>query len=466
MTGTINFGGLLSGLDTQKIVEQLVNLRKVQRIDPINKRIAQIETQKLAMSPLLSSFQSTKAAAKVLKDASNDAYDVKKAISSDTDEVVITAVNADTAIAGTYDITQISQLAQADREIFEGKANKNASQFGTGTIVLTYNGTTTNVAITSSNNTLEGIMGAINSASAGVTASIINDGDASVPYRLVLTGNNTGSAYNITVSVGTVDLTLDSTASSAAANEQQSAKFRVNTVTVNSASNTVTDAVPGVTLELVDTETTNTIKITVTQDTAKVLSSISQFINGYNSTRKLISANISADKETGQFGPLGHDVTLINAYVQLHSIFGRRFNGLTGYAYKDLTDIGINYNVNGELSVDTGKLTSAIESNLTSVRLLFQGAGSEDGIAEDMHDYLENITKPDGVFFDKNDNFTRQILRMKERLKDHEKQLDLYRQQLSSKFVLLEKRIGALESQRSQIESFSNVYSGGSNKLL
>lgn len=465
MSGTVSFGGLFSGLDTKNITEQLVTLRRQRRIAPLERQIQGLQTKQLVLSPLKTALTSFLTASKTLKDTTNALWNVQKATSSNTDKILVSATDGSKAVPGNYVISNISQLAQPDRVIFDGVANKDASQFGTGSLEITYNGATTTINIDSTNNTLNGILGAINNAGAGVKASIINDGDATNPYRLTLTGNNTGADYGITLNLGSLTLAVDNAATTDPANEEQNALFEVNQIAVSSNSNTISDAVPGVTLELIDTETTNNITVTVSRNISKVSEAISAFVSSYNNVQALLRANTTPDKETGQRGPLSNDVTLINARTRTANLFGKRFISLTG-SYKSLTDLGITTDATNTIKIDSAKLTSALETNLSDVQAMFQGSATETGIANGLTTYVESIAGPNGAFDDKAASYSRQLIRLQAQIKDQEKRLEDYQLRTLNRFAALESQLSNLDVRQSQIDSFVQVFSNSANKLL
>ncbi len=102
-------------------------------------------------------------------------------------------------MSGSYQV-EVVDLAQVDKEVSQGYADKTAPNFATGNLSLTVGSASpVDIAIDSTNNSLEGVMNAINGADAGVTASIINDG-TNAPYRLVLTGSDPSAAVSLTSS--------------------------------------------------------------------------------------------------------------------------------------------------------------------------------------------------------------------------------------------------------------------------
>lgn len=463
---TISFGGLASGLDTKQIVQQLVEIKAKQLITPLTQRITKLKGQKLSLDPLQGLYDDVKSTANVLR--SSTAFDIKGATSSSTTVAKISSVDSSDAISGTYDLTAIGQLAQPDRIIFDGETDTTTSQFGTGTFTITYKGTATSVAITSSNNTLQGIVNAINDANAGVTAAIINDGSATTPYRLTLTANASGSDTRITHTITSVltGLAVDATSSATTANEPQDATFKINGVSMSSKNNTVTDAIAGVTFDLLTTDTTNTITLKVKQDTAGLVSKISSFVTAYEKLQAGLKLTVTADPATGNFGPLGRDPSFSSSKIRLQQIMGKQYVSFAGYNFKNLAQIGIAANASGALKVDSSILTDALETSVQSVKLLFQGSSSEDGVAEKMVDYIGTMTQAGGVFDDKQQNIDTAMKRIEKLAMERQKTVESYQSRLQDQYNRLEKVINQLKARESQINSFAGTYSSSSNRLL
>lgn len=472
-TGSVTFGsGFFSGLDTQSIVDSLVRVKQTQLISPIESKVNKINQYREAFDPVLSAFQAMRTSAKTLKTLSNNSFSQLTATSSDTDTVSISTVNTFTAIAGTYVLDSVSQLAQADRVIFDGQADKDTTQWGAGSFTITYNGVESTINIESTDSTLEDIANAINDADIGVTAAIIDDGGAN-PYRLTLTGNDTGGDADFTIS-HTIDtynasLSVDTVASESAENVNQDALFNLNGIAIQTSSNTVSDVIPGVSFNLLDTNGTGSLNIEVKLNVSKISATITDFVTKYAELRDTLAANLSPD-DNGFFGPLSKDSILNSSKVKIGSIFFHRFKGLSGDSdqYLSLAEIGITTNSAGVVAVDSAKLNNAIESNPNLVEDLFIGDDNsiEDGIAEKMFDYIDGLTAPDGLFTKKYNLQTEQLLDYTIDLENAEASVERYKQSLLTKFNNLELVLAGLNGQQGAVDSLINVYSNQNSQLL
>jgi flagellar hook-associated protein 2 len=394
----ISSPGIGSNLDVNSIVKQLMAVES-QPLARLNQKEASYQAKLSAfgtVSGALSSFQSAVASL-----ANPTKFQQMSSSSGDTS--ILSGSATAKAAAGTYNVN-ITSLAQAQTLKSAGQASTTA-KIGTGTETTitfqfgTINGTassgvypdgstftqdatrgTGTIKIDSSNNTLQGIRDAINKGDFGVTATIINDGSAT-PNRLVLTSNKTGQASSMKVSVsGDGDPALQAllgydptTAASqklTEATSAQNAVMTVNGITINSQTKSVTDAIQGVTLNANKVGSTT---FTVSKDTNSVTSTVNDFVKSYNelnTTLKSLSGYNAATKEAGIL--LG-DATLRSLQVDLRQAITAP-NANAG-ALKSLTDVGITFQKDGTLAVDSAKLQKAVNNSASDVAALFSTMG-------------------------------------------------------------------------------------------
>jgi flagellar hook-associated protein 2 len=230
----------------------------------------------------------------------------------------------------------------------------------------------TSITINSGNNSLQGISDAINAANMGVSATIVNDG-SSTPYRLVLTSTNTGSSNSLQITTtGSAALntllaydpaTTENMTQTVAA---QNANLTVNGIPITSASNTVANAIQGVTLTL-NNKTTTPATLTVAYNTAAISTAVSGFVSAYNA----LSSQLTSDFAYGNAnagvpaGVLAGDGTISAMQQQLQNIFDTAATPVSGGTLKYLAQIGIGFQADGTLAVNSTTLNSAITSNFS-----------------------------------------------------------------------------------------------------
>lgn len=387
-----------SSIDVNAIVSQLMTVEQ-QPITKLNAREASYQAKLSAFGTIqgaVANFQNT---LRTLSNASS--FQSVTATSSDTTTLSASALTS--ASTGKYAL-DVTRLAQAQTLVATGQTNLSAAigtgtattlSFDTGTIGGTLAGGKYNpgatftsagnglktVTIDSSNNSLQGIRDAINAASLGVTASIINDGSAA-PYRLVLSANNTGadSSMKITAS-GDASvsglLANDPTAGAAGQNLSESvtalnADITVNGIAVSKASNTVSDVIPGVTFKLHDL-TSAPVTLTVAQDTASVSKSVNDFVTSYNALSKTLSDLSAYNPATQKGATLQGDATVRNLQGKLRSVLNTAVSGAGSLT--SLSQIGITFQRDGSLALDSSKLNTVMQSNFSDVAGLFAATG-------------------------------------------------------------------------------------------
>lgn len=346
------------------------------------------------LSSALSTFQTAVAGV-------NDAGKFNALKATPADATVVTASASSTAVPGSYSL-EVAQLAQAQKLVSTGQASS-TSAIGTGTLTFdfgtisggtfdtgtgkytgasfTSNGSgSKTVIIDSSNNTLTGIRDAINSANIGVTATIINDGSGT-PYRLALTSNTTGAANSIKISGGDVGLSAllghdpanDTGQNLSQTVTAQNAAFKVDGVSVTKSSNTASDVIQGVTLNLLKTNVGSPTTISVARDTATVKSSVDAFVKAYNDINKTLSDLSAYNSTTKQAAVLQGDSTVRSIQYRLRSTLNTALAG--NASYTSLSQIGITFQKDGTLAVDSAKLQSAIDTNAADIAGVFAAAG-------------------------------------------------------------------------------------------
>lgn len=388
-----------TNIDVAGIVSQLIAVEQ-RPLTRLATKEASYQAKLSAIGTLqgaLSSFQTT------MSGLSNIAkFQALTATSSDS--TTLSATAASTAAAGIYTL-DVTSLAQAQKLIAAGQTSSTAS-IGTGTATtLTFdfgtiaggtfnaitgqytgasftsngNGTKT-VSIGATNNSLQGIRDAINSANIGVTASIINDGSGT-PYRLSLASNALGSANSLKISVAG-DAALSTLLAQDPANNTgqnlsetvtaQNANFKVNGVSVSKASNTVADVIEGVTLSLKKISTTS-VNLSIASDVTGTQSSVAAFVKAYNELNTALRSISSYDSTTKTAAILQGDAAVLTIQSQIRAALNTPASG--GGALTTLSQIGVTFQKDGSLALDSSKLSAAITSNFSDIATLFATVG-------------------------------------------------------------------------------------------
>jgi flagellar hook-associated protein 2 len=267
------------------------------------------------------------------------------------------------------------------------------------------------VVLAAGDQSLQGIRDAINKAAIGVTASIVSDGGAN-PYHLVLSSTATGATSTMKIDVsdgsgGAGDAQLAAMLAYDPAGTQnlnqtsagQSTLLNVNGIQVTSASNTVTDAIQGVTLNIAKTGSST---LTVAKDTKSVSDAVNAFVKAYSDLNSTIKGLTAYNPDTKKGAPLQGDATVRSIQSQLRTQLGTSITD-SGSDLTTLSQVGISFQADGSLAVDATKLQKAITSNYNDFANLFAAIGTSTSSLVSFNSatsatkpgtYAVNITQP------------------------------------------------------------------------
>lgn len=235
------------------------------------------------------------------------------------------------------------------------------------------------VTIDNTNNSLQGIRDAINKANIGVSASIVSDGSATNPYRLVIKSNKTGEESSMRISVQSGGdaalanlLSFDASGTTMTeTSKAQNAALKVNGIDVTSQTNSVSGAIEGASLELLKVGTSN---LNLTRNTSSVKSAVDSFVKAYNDINSTIQKLTGYDAESKQGGVLLGDSSVRTIQTELRKMLSSPVNG-SNSTLKTLREVGISVSKEGVMSVDSAKLSAAMSKDLDDVAALFSSVG-------------------------------------------------------------------------------------------
>ncbi len=312
-----------------------------------------------------------------------------------------------TPASGSYSVT-VSGIAQAQAAASAPLASM-STVVGTGTLTIqlgTYNSTANtftaqsgsspvNITINSSNDTLGGIAAAINSASNTGTVNGFKLTVADSDGTSTDTSGLSQIAFDPTAGAGAgKNLTQTQTAADA--------RYSINGLSLTSSTNSITSAISGLTLNLTQAPpsgSTLQAQITVSSDAAAVTNSVNTFVQAYNSLVNLESSLTGYNASTNTASTLTGEATMFQLSSQLRSILGSQVSGGSG-ALSWLADVGIDFQRNGTLSLNTTKFASALAANPSGVAQLFSnatGTGHQQGFAVQLASSVESMLAPNGL---------------------------------------------------------------------
>ncbi|HUX07586.1 MAG TPA: flagellar filament capping protein FliD [Acidobacteriota bacterium] len=407
MSGPVTFSGIFSGIDTATIVERLMEIER-QPLRVIQQEQLQTQRRLAIFKNLQSRLSSLDSAIQSLNRAST--LGAKTATSSNTDVLTVSASSA--AAAGSFTIDSITNLARAASEASIGVTDKTADFVSGSSFSFDVGTETVSISLSAGETTLEGLRDAINTQATGLaSAAIIDTGDDNDPYKLVIRSVETGADSDIS-NIST-DIVVSTTGGDVALSfvpaesvDGLDALFKVNDVEISRGSNTVSDVLEGVTLELKGT-TGSPVTVTVARDTDTIKSEVNEFISAYNDINSLIQSQFDYNEETESAGPLSGDFTLRQIQGSLQSLVVGGIEDADGNRYS-LATIGIEIDkYSGALSLDESKFNEAIANDDKQLFLdlfLARGVPSDKRVtyvssrnATQAGNYEINITGYDGT---------------------------------------------------------------------
>jgi flagellar hook-associated protein 2 len=445
-----------SVINVSSLVSQLVAATRAPQDSLISSQTQTVTTQISALGTLkgaLSDFQSS-----LTSLATPSAFNAQNASSSD--DTVFTATASSSAASGSYSVN-VSQLAQAQQLVSGPFAGGSSATIAAGALQLTLGSTSFTVNIDSSNDSLSGIAAAINSApgNPGIAATIITGTDGA---HLVLSSTLTGAASTIAVmetdgGTGLAALTYGTgnsanyTQNSAA----QDAKFSVAGIPYTSSSNTVSNALTGITLTLNGTSATNTsATLRVANDTSTVTGNISAFVTAYNTLMGTLKPLGSYDATTNTAGPMMGDAVLSSVQNGLRSSLYSVVN--TGSStYNTLASIGITTNSDGTLSLNSTTLQNALAANFSAVSNLFSSA---NGVAAGLNSQITQTLATNGVIDSRSQTLVKQENALTDQTNQLNTQMDALTASLTQQYSALNTLLSSLQTTSAYLsQAFSSL---------
>ncbi|HKL26008.1 MAG TPA: flagellar filament capping protein FliD [Desulfuromonadales bacterium] len=448
----LNFGGLATGLDTNAIVNELMQLerRPLTRLQTDkswnNSRLAALDKFNSKLEGFLSKIEDL--------DSSADLQARKTTLSS---KDFFSASAESAALRGNYQVEVVS-LAQVEKEVSQGYADKTAGDFGTGKILLTVGDADPfEITINAENNSLEGIMQAINTAGAGVSAALINDGTVN-PHRLVLTADEVAQAVTFDSSGLTGGTYANPTFTQTQTGQQ--AHIRVDGIDIYSSANSIEEAIPGVTLNLTKAELGTNTTLTVDSDEAAIKKKVQAFVSGYNEVVSFVTQQSSIDGSSGGILRGDSGLNSIKRHLQNMLVSAVDNDG----SLKTLSQLGIETQRDGTVKLDDETLTKVIDENLDGLAGLLAGDGEIKGIATQVKDYLESVTHTtDGFYTGRKQSIDSNIKRIDKSIEQINVRLEQREKSLRDQFNALEQLVSGMNAQSTflsqQMTMLNNMWS-------
>ncbi len=476
-TPALQSPGIGSGLDINGIVSQLMAIER-RPIAALDQREQTYRTKLSAYGTLKSMLTGLQGTAQSLKDTSK--FNVFKPSVGD-DKVLSVSASA-SAVAGSYSV-EVFALAQS-QQLTKGGFTSSSQVVGTGTIRLelgSYSGgvftvnpekSAKNITIDSTNSTLAGIRDAINAAGAGVSATIVNGVGGS---QLFLTANDTGLTNSIRITTTDADgnnvdaaglsqLVYDPTTAGgnitnlSETKAAQNAALKINGIDVSSASNSISGALDGLTLNLLKTNVGTPTTISVNKDTAAIKAKIEAFVKSYNDLSRTLRDLTAFNSTTRTASPLNGDGAARIVQSQLRNVLSNPVGGGSS-GYSRLSEVGITFQADGSLAIDSSKLQAALDNPSKDLSTLFVSSGSTIGLAGALDKAIDSLVDSDGLLSGRTDGINNSI-------RDLGKQRDTLERRLQDTEKRLRAQFTALDAAVSRMQNTSTYLQRQLNALL
>ncbi|SFR87027.1 flagellar hook-associated protein 2 [Dyella sp. OK004] len=437
--GPLTAAGVGSGLDVNGLVSQLVAAKKKPLQSQIDTQTTTAKSQISALGQVSSALSALQTALSSLSDGS--AFATRRAATSDASVFSVSTTSA--AVNGTYNLN-VTQLATAQK-LSSGAFASSTSTVGTGTLTISVGSKQMQLNLDSTDSSLAGIRDAINKSSSnpGVTATIVTGTDGA---HLVLSSNATGvaNAFKVTSSGGDGGLAAlnydpaSTTNGLKVTTAAQDAKFTIDGMAASSPTNSVNNAIDGITLNLWKQ---GSATLTVNSDTSTANAAVTGLVTAYNNFVSTYQALTKYDSSGASTGPLIGDATLNSIKGTLSSIMsGPGGNGAM------LSSVGITLQVDGTLKLDSGQLTSSLSDGGSQLNAIFAGTS---GMATKLTSPLNDWIGSTGILSTRTNNLNQQ-------LKDLGVRQDALNSDMSDLTTRYTKQFTALDTMLTKLNSTSS----------
>lgn len=444
---TVSSTGLGSGLDVSSIVNQLVALER--------QPITQLQTAAKGIQTKISAYGQITSLTNTLRDASAKlaGSSLWQQSSASSDSTALKVSGSGSAAAGSYTVS-VQQLARAHSLASPAQASAEAVM-GSGQLALTVGGSTTTLSFSEAGTTLADIRDAINASAAGVSAAIVSDVNGA---RLTLTSRQSGLAQAMTLSA--TDLSGGAASgpfaslgypggmveTQAAAN----ARATVNGLAVESASNQLDGAIPGLSLNL-QAVTSTPAEISVSSDSSSQKAAVQAFADAYNALNNYLRTQTRYDDSTSTAGTLQGDSTAVGVLSRMRGML--RESSSASARFGRLADLGFDVQKDGTIKLDNAKLDTALAQPAELAKLFGASGSSGDsasqGLALRMRKLADSLTGYDGQLSARSDGLRSRL----NRNGDEQDRLETRVSQIQARLL---RQYQALDASMSQLNGLSS----------
>ncbi|MEZ4224527.1 MAG: flagellar filament capping protein FliD [Polyangiaceae bacterium] len=443
MAGTISFGGVGSGIDTEGIVQGLVGASS-SGVSSMKSRAAATHAAVSTMSELGTLLANLKSALEALDDPKEVASYAGSSSSS-----ALSVSTLGTANPGRYSVS-VDNLAKEQRTYSNAFASASAPLGQSGSFDITV-GTDAAVPISvSTGDSLEDIVAKVNASDARVNASIFYDGTS---YYMQIAGQETGAANSVGFAENGTSLGL--TVPGNTKQNAEDAVVTIDTFTITRPSNEISGVLQGVTLTLSELTTSPaTVKVESNPDALK--EKLEAVVTAYN-------AVIDKVQSTAGYADIKPTNPVLAGDALLRGLSNKMSSSLQTLvgsgSYQTLGSIGLSADKSGKLSLDSAKLTKALATDAESVTKMLSGVTENDGAMDVFRDALATYTDTGtGLIDTRKETLESRAKSLDDRVTEEEARLQRYAEMLRRQFTNMDGQVAAWNS---QMDYLSRLYSGG-----
>ena len=445
--------GIGSGMDINGIVSQLIEAEGRPAFSAIDRKEEQANTKVSGLGRLKSALSDFRTATGKLNEGG--AFSQHKTNFTEETNGPILATATLGAAAGVYSM-EVQQLAEAHKLTSNGYSGYDAV-VGSGTLSFSVGENDFSVTLDGTNNTLEGLRDAINQSkdNSSVNASIINvdDGSGGTVSKLVLTSEETGTANSINITAsGDAGLSALTYAAdgSGGMNQQHEARDAIILVDGQQATrstNSITDVIQGVTLDLKTAEVGTEFNLDISLDEENIKEVTDAFVTAYNGLMSIAKELGHFDPEGDESGALIGNSTLRSVQSQLRQAVGDVVDSSTS-DFNSLAMIGITMDRTGVMTLNSSKFSKVLSENRNAVSDVFS---SENGIAKRLDTRLDQYLQSGGTFDLQTKSLNRQLSEYSEDRDTVQMRLDNTERVLKKQFIAMDVAVGQFQSMSSAL---------------
>lgn len=446
----VAFGSIVSGLPPG-LVEKLIEVER----EPIKR----LEERKGNISAQLQLLQDLRGKVNKMNEGLIGMSDAKsftdlKPISSNPD-ILDATVDKGIAEPGMYRF-EIMELADRSSARSNGFPDKDSTQVGVGYFTMTRSdGESVSVYVDSKNNTLEGIAKTINDSGTGLKARVVNDGTGSEnPWRLAINGTESGKDGKIEFPTfyfidGDQEFYVEGHENA------RTAKIRFDGFEMEMDENTIKDLIPGVVIDLKRAAPGQTVTLKINKDVEKMSAKVDDFVKNLNDVLKFIIDQNTMDDKTNTRRTLGGDSTLHMLERRLRSILQAPVpSSNPDETVVRASDIGIQFQRNGQLSLEKKKFENAVQNSFESVANIFIGDRMTTGIVTELTTQIKTANDlGSGYLANREKGLKERISRIDNDIERKERNVEKKAEAIRKKFAALESAMGNLKQQTSAISA-------------